>query len=368
MSGLLELLPLKEPTLLEPGRLAWLVGALGVVLLASLGLIGRTRALRRFFDQADAGRFARLARDGSAIARLAATGVAIGLVVVALARPAHDPKPRAVERAGRDVVFAIDVSRSMLAQDLRPNRLERAKLAVGDVLDVLQGDRVGIVAFAGTSVLKSPLTSDYAFARMQLEDLTPDSVSRGGTAIGDAIRGALAILFADVPRGEKAPARSRTIFVLTDGEDTASDPEGAARLAAERGVRVVTVGLGSEGGALVPAAPPGPATGAVAPPPVPDASQPGSFMSFQGEPVRSKLNFAALRTIAEITPGGAAINVGTGNVELDRVYQLLMRSSENATFGTQETKAYTELFQWVLALALAAMGVEVMIHARSRAV
>lgn len=121
--------------------------------------------------------------------------VAAAFIIFALARPAWNLKPEKVKAKGRDVVFLIDVSRSMLATDLVPNRLERSKLAVKDCLENIKGDRVGIVAFAGNSVIKCPLTLDYGFFRMALDDLSPQSVSRGGTMLGDALRKCLKEVF-----------------------------------------------------------------------------------------------------------------------------------------------------------------------------
>ncbi|MCP4710003.1 MAG: VWA domain-containing protein, partial [Planctomycetes bacterium] len=111
-----------------------------------------------------------------------------GAIVVALTQPGWNPRPEKIQRKGRNIVILMDVSNSMLAEDLYPNRLEHAKLAVRDLLDVLNGDRVGIIAFAGTCAVKCPLTQDYGFVRMALSDIGPGSIERGGTNIGDAIR------------------------------------------------------------------------------------------------------------------------------------------------------------------------------------
>jgi len=121
----------------------------------------------------------------------------IVFLICGLARPGWNPKAETIQRRGRDVVFLIDVSKSMLAEDLAPNRMERAKLAVQDAVDRLEGDRVGLVVFAGTSIVKCPLTLDYGFFRMMLEDVSTDSISRGGTLIGDGIRKVLNEVFDD---------------------------------------------------------------------------------------------------------------------------------------------------------------------------
>lgn len=343
-------------TLLDP---AWLMALIAAPLLAvvlGLAYLARRAAIRRFFGAAASRPWAAPARLWVSVTRGVVLIIAVSLVSVALARPAYDPQPRKISRAGRDVVFLIDVSRSMLAEDIRPNRLERAKLAVRDVLDVVEGDRVGIIAFAGTAVLKCPLTTDYAFAGLALNELGPDAVARGGTAIGSAIRAATELL--EPPLRTDAIAdtdttRFRDVFVFTDGEDHETDPEGAAREAGEKGIRLITVGLGSE------------LTGA--PVPESDGQQKSGFMEYQGQRVQSKLNPDSLKRIAEAAaPGGMFINVGTGNVELDRVYRKLMRDAERRKLDDSTAVKYTELFQLLLAGAIVLLCIEPLIGIRRR--
>ena len=338
-------------TLLEPTWL-WLLAGLPVLVLIALlsGWMGR-RAVARFFGRG-AGRPWAMVRGGALRAASAGmTAAAIVLTVLAMARPANNPVPKPTQRPGRDLVFIFDVSRSMLAQDLRPSRLERAKLAARDVLDVVEGDRVGVIAFAGTAVVKCPLTTDYSFARMAIDELSPDSVSRGGTDIGDAIRTAMSQVYSEAGNAG-TPARVRTIVLMTDGEDQESHPVEAAKEAGQKGVRIVTIGLGSEiAGAPVPA-----------PEPTGRGNQSyatrGGVMEYQGKPVESRMNPSVLKQIAEATPGGMFLNVGTGNIELDAVYKRMMR--DRAMVETENTTAmkYTELFQWAVGAALALLIVE----------
>lgn len=330
----------------------WLAGLLVLPLLVLAALYAGwrgARARRRFFDQAADRPFARAGSVARSILRTLIGTASITCALVALARPSSDPKPRTVERAGRDVVFAIDVSRSMLAQDLAPSRLARAKLAVCDVLDVAQGDRIAIVAFAGTAVVKCPLTTDYSFARMAVDDLSPNSVSRGGTAIGEALRAATALLFP--ARSTVASTdRARTIFLITDGEDHESQPVEAAKAAGERGVRIVTLGFGSElAGAPVPAG----------------DDRPGRFIQYQGAGVTSHLDSGTLKDIASATPGGVFLNVGTGNIELDTVYTQLMQTSNGTVTTTNQSVQYTEWFQLFLLVALALLAVEGLTYVRA---
>lgn len=366
-------------TLLAPQWLLALTALPALAIVLASAFEARRRCLRRFFGpEPAAGRprpWSRLPSPWRSAARGALLLSALALVVIALARPGHDAQPRKIARAGRDVVFVVDVSRSMLAQDIRPNRLERAKLAVRDVLDAVEGDRVGLIAFAGTAVLKCPLTTDYAFARLALDELGPESVSRGGTAIGSAIRTATELLEPPDPSGgndgttERSTAESarfRDVFIFTDGEDHETDPETAARAAGEKGIRIITVGLGSDSvGAPVPAADTrqaqsGPRSSG--PPP-----SPGGYVQFQGERVQSRLNPESLRRIAEAgAPGGLFLNVGTGHVELDRIYKRLMRDAERRTLEDSQAIRYTELFQIALAGAILLLCLEPLVSSRGR--
>lgn len=335
-------------TLLSPG---WLTGLaaiplLAIILIAAAAL--RRAMLARFFGHARSRPWAvpRGGRPRFFAAILLLLGLAAA--VVALARPAYDPKPRKVERSGRDVVFVIDVSRSMLAQDLRPSRLDRAKLMVRDVLDVVEGDRVGIIAFAGSAVVKCPLTTDYAFARLALDELSPDTVARGGTAIGEAVNAARELLVG-ADKADAAPG-FRDVFLFTDGEDHESNPVDAAKSAAEKGIRIVAVGLGSE---LVGAPVPGATDAQTA------RSPQGQYLEYGGKRVESRLDPTVLKRIAEAAaPGSTFLNVGTGSVELDRMYKKLVRTAEKKSLDSDEAVQYTEAFQLALAAAIALLAFE----------
>lgn len=342
---------------LEPQYLGALVVLPALLLLTWAGWGMAARARRRFFDLAANRWWARTEGRGRARATLGVVAlcVSVASIVIALARPAHNPKPRMIERTGRDVLFLVDVSRSMLAQDLKPSRLERAKLAVRDVLDVIGGDRAGLIAFAGTAVVKCPLTTDYTFTRMALDDLSPDSVARGGTAIGDAIRTAMSQAFADIDDGPSSK-RSRTLFLITDGEDHETDPLEAAKEAGAKGVRIITIGLGSEISGV-----PVPSTPTTSEPR--RAGQPG-FLEYGGKRVETRLDVSVLKSIAEATPGGVFLNVGLGNVELDQVYQRLMRSEAVSKMSDDRAMRYTELFQWAIAGALCMLMIEGVSRAR----
>jgi len=269
-----------------------------------------------------------------------------GLLVMGLARPAWNLEQTTITRRGRDVVFVLDVSRSMLAEDLAPNRLERAKLAIADVIDKLQGDRVGLLVFAGTAAVKCPLTLDYGFFRMMLDNVSTESINRGGTMIGDAVR---VVLEQMLDAQEK---KYKDIVLITDGEDHESFPIEAAKAAAEKGVRLFIVGLGDENeGKRIP---------------VVDASGRRTFMKYEGKEVWSRLDAKTLREMALAAPGSRYLNVATGTIDLGEVYMQLIGSAEKKEQEEETIEKYEEKFQIFLGIAFLLLGLEAIISERRK--
>lgn len=271
---------------------------------------------------------------------------AFALGVFALARPAWNPVPQTLERQGRDVVFVLDVSRSMLAEDLRPNRLERAKLAILDTVGRLAGDRVALIAFAGSAVVKCPLTLDYGFFRLMLEDVGRRSVTRGGTLIGDALRKATTAVFDDQEKAFK------DVILITDGEDHDSFPVEAARDLGARGVRLIAIGIGDEHRGT----------------PIPITGEDGTqrLLTHQGKEVRSRLDADTLRTMVNATPGGRYLNVATGTIDLGAVYSKLVRGAERKELESETVTRYEEKFQIFAAAALLLLAIEMCFGERRR--
>lgn len=275
--------------------------------------------------------------------------LAIALTALAVARPQWNPRPREVTRQGRDVVFLIDVSRSMLARDLAPTRLDRAKLWIKDLVGSIEGDRVALVAFAGAAVVKCPLTLDYAFFSLCLDELTPESVPRGGTNIGDAIRKVMGDVFAPDP---DSGVHHRDIVLITDGEDQESLPVEAAVAAGREGVRIIALGLGSDqAGAVIPVEGPG--------------GQERS-LSYGGRTVETRQNARGLAEIATASASGVYLNIGTGTIDLDRVYADLIRSADRSTTSESTALRFDEGFQYLLLPALLLLVVETLLRDRSR--
>ena len=230
---------------LYPGRvhLVWLAIAFGG-LLAWLELRGRG-ALHRFLSAAMQSRLVDRPTLGRSIARTILIVVALVAGVFALMRPQTKGATETISagRISADVVVALDVSKSMLAEDAAPSRLARAKAEISDLATELSGQRLGLVAFAGRAAVMCPLTPDYGFFRMVLRGVNTDSVSRGGTRLGDAIRKSLEAF--------TPGASAKMILLITDGEDHDSYPLDAAKAAVEAGVKGVAIGFGSEQGSEI---------------------------------------------------------------------------------------------------------------------
>jgi len=268
-------------------------------------------------------------------------------IVAALTEPRWNPQPQKIKRKGRDICLLLDTSRSMLAEDIKPSRLERSKIAISDLLETLQGDRVAIVTFAGNSEVKCPLTQDYAFIRMALADISTESTSRGGTAIGDAIRKATEDVF------DKTSRQYKDIILITDGEDHDSFPVQAAEKAAQEGVRIIAIGLGNETeGSRIPV------TG-------PNGEK--TFLKYKGQEVWSKVDSDMLRKLVYATKGGKYLSVGPGETfNLDEIYTRLVASAEKRELESVAMTRYDEKFQIFLILGVGLIICEALISERKK--
>ena len=245
-----------------------------------------------------------------AVPKSSVSGVQMGLVIVGLAlslfaaaRPQWGKTTEKMVERSRNVVIAIDVSRSMLAEDVRPNRLERAKADVADLIDSLEGDRCALVAFRRTGVVICPLTTDHGYLRSALEQLTPESAARGETDLGSAIRAALDAL-------DPAADDHNAIIMISDGGDLRGEALQNAELAKKRGIPIFTVGIGD------------PKRGAAIP------SEDGrGEQKFQGQSVKVKLEEAALKAIAESSKGRYVplATAGTAETTLGAIYRRFLR-------------------------------------------
>jgi Ca-activated chloride channel family protein len=264
-------------------------------------------------------------RPGRRRVKAVLQGTSIVLLLLALAGPRVGSRETTVKRRGVDLMFVLDTSLSMRAEDIPPSRLVKAKRQVSALFDRLEGDRVGIVAFAGDAFLQCPLTLDYGAARMFLEVLDENSVSKPGTNIGGAIRTALSAF-------PEEDGKHQAIVLVTDGEDHTGGAQKAAEEAARRGVRVYTIGVGSESGEPIP---------------LPDG---GYKKDRSGQVVMSALDTEALERVA-LETDGEFHRATTGELELDRIYDSLRRLEEKELASRAFTQ-WEERFQFPLGLAL----------------
>ena len=205
----------------------------------------RMRRIRKFGDEALVAKLMPSYAKAKSWLRLVFFSLGFFFFVVGLSRPQIGAKLKEHETKGAEIMIVLDVSNSMLAEDYSPNRLERAKLAISRIVDKLRDDRIGLIVFAGNSLVQLPITTDYVSAKMFLNSISTGSVPVQGTAIGDAINTAMRSFSV---QSEK----SRAIIIITDGENHEDDPVAAAKVAAETGVRVFTIGVGSPEGKPIP--------------------------------------------------------------------------------------------------------------------
>ena len=291
-------------------------------------------ALARFIDPAMQPRLVRRVsrhRQWLGVGLVALCGACLTL---ALMRPQWGETLVESQRASAEIMVLLDVSRSMLAEDVAPNRLGRAKADLRDLLTLLDGDRVGLIAFAGRAAVLSPLTPDLGFVRLAIDDAGPHSVGRGGTRLEEPIRKALAGF------GERGGA-ARSILLITDGEDHDSFPREAAQAAAERGIRIIAIGFGSERGSPIRIT--DPRTGARQ-----------LVRDGDGKVVQTRLDGELLRDMALATEG-AYIPAGTGVLDLGAIHERhiapLTRERADGVLRT----ARHELYPWALLPGLLAL-------------
>jgi len=319
--------------------LLWLLAALPALCLLPIAAYRlRLRTRRSFGDEASvqrlvAGRSAGL-RATSAVLLL----LGLALLIVAVARPQYGSRTKLLHKRGVDVVVVLDFSKSMLAQDVKPSRIERAKAELVRFVSELSGDRIGFIAFAGDT-MEFPLTVDYSAATLFFRDLMPADMPVGGTAIGRALTAAKRLL----ERGNSGAAakaeRSKVVVLLTDGEDHEGDPEKAAEELKAIGARVFVVALGSRSGEPIPTY-------------ADDGTWTGYMRDGDGNPILSTLTKEAeaqLQKVAEITNGKYfAAQKGSTGIEEIRQQMRRMKQSE---LKARRVTVHEERYALVLLLA-----------------
>jgi len=266
-------------------------------------------------------------------------------MVAALSRPQWGEHMRPVKRHGLDIMVAIDTSKSMLTQDVKPSRLERTKLAVKDLIMKLNGsDHIGLIAFAGDAMLMCPFTYDYNGFLLSLDDLSTDSIPRGGTNISQAID-------ESVKAYQGMPDSNKAIILVTDGEEEEGNALDAARRARQKGVHIYTVGVGTKEGDLIQV------TGS--------DGQPEFLKDANGDVIKSHLNENLLQQIAYIT-GGAYVRSAGAEFGLDYIYERQLSKLKKHDAEGKMAKLYDERFQWPLTLAFGFLLAETLMLTRKR--
>jgi Ca-activated chloride channel family protein len=306
-----------------------------LVLLFILTRIWRRRALQRFGDLPLMQQLMADASKGKPVLKFVLLMLALIFLVIGIMNPQIGSKMEEVKREGADIMIVLDVSNSMKAEDLSPNRLEKAKQAIEKLFDKLQGDRIGIVVFAGDAFVQLPITTDYAAAKLFLQNIDTDIMPVQGTAIGSAIYLAAQSFAPD------AQGKNRAIIVITDGETHEPGAEDAAREASKKGIIVHTIGMGSEQGAPIPV--------------YKNKMKVGFHQDNEGNTVVTKLNEAMLRDIAEAGDGiyVRASNAETGlNIVSSEINKLEKKEFESKQFSNYDDKFYYFIAAALLLLVL----------------
>lgn len=296
----------------------------------------RENARAKFVDASMADRMLQPTSQSRFWGKLVLQEIAIVTGLLALAQPQFGEQVEQVVPRGSDLYVMIDVSRSMLATDVPPSRLERAKADVLSLLNQLDGERIGLIAFAGQAVVKCPLTVDYDSFRRSLIELDPNSAPRGGTAIGDAIRKSLEVFQANAQRDQ-------AILLITDGDDQQSYPLEAAAAAAERKVAIFSVGLGDA------------TTGARIPQRSSQGKEiAGTFVEYEGQQVWSKLDGSLLQELA-LKTSGIYVPAGTKTYDLGELYNQHLQGRRGDESESQTRVRKSERFQVFLLMSLFAL-------------
>jgi Ca-activated chloride channel family protein len=309
--------------LAAPHRLRLLAVVALLAAAGALALLRRRRALREACG-ALAARMAPQANLSRPAGRLALTLSGLALLCLALAQPQCGTRTELSRRYGADVVVVLDVSRSMEARDVRPSRLERARLEIGALLDRLKGDRIGVVVFAGEAFVQCPLTTDYAAARLFLRAVGPDAVPQQGTAVANALRGAKELL-----DGAEGGARGRVVLLVSDGEDHDGQVLAAASELADAGIRIHVLAVGTPEGAPIPI--------------LDGRGEPSGWRrDRRGNPISTRLDEATLRLVAD-RGGGRLFLVGDAGRGLDALVTAL-DELERGELGERVTVSYEDRY------------------------
>ena len=314
----------------ELESISWSWMFLLIVLISIFFIMDRAwknRTQKSFFSKTNLERLSPNISDIKPILKIISVIVGVSMLIIALINPKIGTKIETFQRLGVDIVFAIDVSKSMLAEDITPSRMDKSKQLVSEVISSLGGDRIGIVAYAGKAFPQLPLTTDYSSAKMFLQNMNTDMLSSQGTAIDEAIR--LSSTYFD-----QDESTERILFIVSDGEDHNDLTYDMADIAAKNNITIYSIGVGTEKGSPIP------------------IKKNGIVMSYKkdinGDVVITKLNKTYLENISDKT-GGKFIDGSITNDVVQEVIQIL-ENTEKKEFDTQKFSEFEDQFQWFIFL------------------
>ena len=329
------------------GAPIWFWALLAIPVLAVLFARAEQRGvtkLREFVSPRLLPQLAATVNRSRRVLRFALVMLGLALAIVSLARPQWGYIYEDVKRKGLDLLFAVDTSRSMLSNDVQPNRLERVKLAAQDLVNQLQGDRVGLIAFAGRAFLQAPLTIDYEAAVESINDLDTKTIPEGGTNISEAINLA-------VNTFGKSAAGNRALIIFTDGEELNGDAAKTAKSAADAGVRIFTVGVGTPQGSLIPINS--------------DDGGTAFVKDSAGQVVKSKLDEKRLHEIAQVS-GGFYLHLDDGPRTMSQLYSQGLANMKAADIDARLGRRPIERYEWPLGAAMLALTMSILIGERKK--
>ncbi|MFD1315375.1 vWA domain-containing protein [Namhaeicola litoreus] len=313
----------------DPNYIVYFSGIIILVLVYLVYVFWKRKIQRNFFNKKLLNKLSPDRSGFKSFLKLLVVCLALASLIIALMNPKVGTQLKTVKRQGVDIVFALDVSKSMLAEDIAPNRLEKAKQVIAKVIDKLGGDRVGIIIYAGSAYPLLPITTDHAAAKMFLQNADPDMVSSQGTAITEALE--LAKTFFD-----DESQTNRFLFIVSDGEDHEENADKLAKEVLEAGIKTFTIGVGTTKGG-----------------PIPIKSN-GKFLGYkkdnQDEVVITQMHPETLEEIAA-NGEGSYQNGNNTSATIEYVEDLLVKA-EKKEFETKQFSDYKDQFQWFVGLGL----------------
>lgn len=308
----------------------WLLLIIPIILVFFLLLqFWKNKAQKKFSDKRLLNKLSPNRSLFKSLLKVAMLCLAFFFLTIALVNPKIGTKLETVKRQGVDIVFAVDVSKSMLAEDIAPNRLEKSKQLVTQIINNLASDRIGIIAYAGKAVPQLPITTDYASAKMFLQNMNTDMLSSQGTAINEAIN--LGRTYFD-----DEEQTNRVLIIISDGEDHSEDTVSVAEDANEEGIKIFTIGVGSAKGGPIP------------------IKRNGVVLNYkkdkEGETVITRLDESSLKNIAD-EANGEYIKGDNTNQVVEEIREILNKM-DKTEFEAKQVSEFKDQFQWFLGFGL----------------